>query len=415
MLFVAVDVCTVAGSFLARSSCRPLSPFRISNRPVAHIVVGLYVVFLCVNPCCFGDFGLFIYLRFQLTDVDSFQADRSLLMAESQRAAKRQRTDPDAQSVAKRQRTDPGADSPGDPGDGSHVDDDFDINPKPLEELLAEDEDLYDTDPNEEKASHQDDGPSNLSYNITTVWDTKKVRCGFKDDGRPAWFCDFCGGGPWSGHNHTKAQGHLLGCYKDVAPCKKIPKVWRDWLWEWQKRKTIGKDEINRDLRRQDITDGERDRQALFAYSESKEAASNRRNPRSRPSPVGPEFNAPAQVDLCTPDGASEVTNDSSFKGPRSRLESRSFAAVFGTYKSNDKEASAKSKKHTLTFDRDSNAKKKKKKTFHFQTNIVAQMGRNTPTAEMELSLAINKCFAIMSWPLSGADTRVFNQVSGFP
>jgi hypothetical protein len=96
-------------------------------------------------------------------------------------------------------------------------------------------------------------------------------------------------------------------------------------------------------------------------------------------------------------------------------LESRTFAAVFGTYKSNDKEASAKSKKHTLTSDRDSTAQKKKKKTFHIQTNIVTRMGKNTPTAEMELSLAINKCFAIMSWPLSGANSRVFNQVSGFP
>ena len=53
------------------------------------------------------------------------------------------------------------------------------------------------------------------------VWDSSQIET-FQDEvDNKRWRCKHCGN-DWSGHNHTKALGHVKGYVKDRKPCSAV-------------------------------------------------------------------------------------------------------------------------------------------------------------------------------------------------
>ena len=62
---------------------------------------------------------------------------------------------------------------------------------------------------------------SELALTFELVWDSDMI-LRFQDaDGNKCWKCRHCGH-DWSGQNHTKALGHVMGYVKDMKACSAV-------------------------------------------------------------------------------------------------------------------------------------------------------------------------------------------------
>lgn len=199
---------------------------------------------------------------------------------------------------------------------------------------------------------------------IDTIWESPFIHKYTTDNGKK-WDCIHCNGS-WCGHNATKALTHVGGSGQDITGCKgTIVPEWKQLYVDLRQRQLDKKAKRQNHNRVQHINADNRESAAVGLMT-GQQPASSRSNIVDLVAPPKPT------TDLATP-SMNQIK--------RSLGSSMSAAAAH----------SSKKAKH--------------------QTAIVTTGGKNSPQAELELSMSIGHFLIAHSLPLSLGNCMLFKRI----